>query len=453
MADAIETFARHVVETAWEELPAAAIRAAKIFILDSLGVGVSGGTGPWAAELVAIQGTWGAGDEARVWGRGTALTAPYAALCNGYQVHNAESDCVHEGAVVHPMAVMLPALLAYAERQGGIGGKNLILAVVLGADVGCGIGLGATTPLTFFRPATAGAFAATAGLAKLRGFDGDALVRAAGIAYSQLSGTMQAHREGSPVLAMQIGFNARGALMASDMAAGGLEGPRRVLEGPFGYYALFEGGSDLAPVLADLGNVWRIAEVAHKPFPCGRATHGIVDACLELMKTHEFAAADVAKVTARVPPLVVRLVARPAAADMPVNHARLSAAYVAARVLLGGAVGTEDFYPATFMDQETLDLAGRVHVLSDGNPDENAMTPVAVDIALGDGAMVTTTIDTVYGNPRKPMSPDAHLAKFRANWRAGPMPLDPGRGEELIRMVDEMERLDDVRRLVDLMCP
>ena len=35
-----------------------------------------------------------------------------------------------------------------------------------------------------------------------------------------------------------------------------------------------------APVLRDLGKVWRISEVAHKPFPCGRATHGVLDGVL-----------------------------------------------------------------------------------------------------------------------------------------------------------------------------
>ena len=37
---------------------------------------------------------------------------------------------------------------------------------------------------------------------------------------------MQAHLEGSPLLAMQIGFNARNAIVSCDMAAHGFTGPR-----------------------------------------------------------------------------------------------------------------------------------------------------------------------------------------------------------------------------------
>ena len=139
------------------------------------------------------------------------------------------------------------------------------------------------------------------------GFDTKTMVNAMGVVYSQMCGTMQVHAEAPILLGMQMGFNARNALIACDMAARGLAGPENVLEGRFGYYKLFEGDSDLTTVLADLGTVWRVAEVSHKPFPSGRATHGIVDAVMSLRNKHGFAAEDVEKVTARVPPLVHRL--------------------------------------------------------------------------------------------------------------------------------------------------
>ena len=118
------------------------------------------------------------------------------------------------------------------------------------------------------------------------GFDEEALINAFGAVLGQLSGTMQAHSEGSLLLALQIGFNARNAVVACDLAANGLVGPRHLLEGPFGYFPLFEGDYDLAPVLRELGKVWRVGEVALKPFPSGRATHGVLDGVLALMQEH-----------------------------------------------------------------------------------------------------------------------------------------------------------------------
>ena len=446
--DGIAEFAEHVARARYEDLPTAAVQAAKTWILDTLGVGFAGSAGPFVEELIACNRGWGEAAEARCWVRGAKLPAPAAAMVNAYQIHNSEFDCVHEKAVVHPMAVLLAATLAHAERAGGVSGRELILAVALGVDLAAGLGVAAKSGLRFFRPATAGAFAATGAIGKLMDFDAERLVNAFGATYAQLCGNMQAHTEGSMLLGMQIGFNARNAVVACDMAARGLIGPRNLLEGPFGYFRLIEQDYDLEPVLAQLGRSWLITEVAHKPFPSGRATHGVVDGCMELKRANGFAADDVDKVTALVPPLVHQLVGRPAQDEMAPNYARLCAAFVAATALRKDFVGVEDFAPAALRDKETIALAKRFEVKIDGNPDRNALTPVTIEVALKDGARRATTLEVIYGNPAKPMTREAHLDKFRRNCAAGARPL--ATGEALIAAVDGLEQVADVRRLVDL---
>ena len=451
--DAIFPIAEHIVATRFEDLPEAVVRAARIYILDTLGVGIAGSGGPWVEELIETQASSGTGDDARVWGHGAALPAPAAALCNGYQIHNAEFDCVHETAVIHPMTVLMAATMAYAERAGGVRGKDLILAAALGVDVACHLGVATTSGLRFFRPATAGALAAAAGMAKVRGFDRDTLINAMSIAYAQVSGTMQAHTEGSIVLGMQIGFNARNAVVACDMAARGLDGPKNIIEGPFGYLNLIEAAHDISAVLPELGKTWRLAEVSHKPFPSGRATHGVVDAVMELRAEHGFEASDVEHVEARVPPLTHHLVGRPVADDMIPNYARLCARYVAARILIKGGIGVEDFAEPILRDPESLALARRFDVAIDDNPDPNALHPVEVDMRLKDGRTLSRRIEVVYGNPAKPMTREAHLDKFRGNWTSSLRPLDPASGETLIARIDALEDESDVGSFVDLMVP
>ena len=449
--DAIAAFTEHVVGTGYADLPDAAVAATKSFILDSFGVGVAGSGGPWVRELIDASGAWGAAEAARVWVHGTALPAPAAAMCNGYQIHNSEYDCVHEAAVVHPMAVLLAAAIAHAEQARGVSGRALLTALALGVDVAAGLGIAAKAPLRFFRPATAGAFAATAALGKLRGFDAGTLIDAFGITYGQLCGTMQAHAEGSPLLAVQIGFNARNAVVACDLAARGVAGPQNLLEGPFGYFRLFEGDGDLRPVLDSLGKVWRVTEVAHKPFPCGRATHGVLDGVLKLMSEHGFDAGEVARIDCRVPPLTHGLVARPARPGMSSSYARLSAPYVLACALLGGGVGLDDFAPEALADEARLELARRIHVEADANPDPNALAPVVVAVRLRDRRTHEIAVREVYGSPAKPMGREAHLAKFRANWISGARPLPEAAGERLIKLVDDLETVPDVAALIDLM--
>src|SRR5262245_38173889 len=145
--DAIAAVADHVVRTRFQDVPGSAVEAAKTFIFDTLGVGIGGSSAAFARELAGAQETWGHGGEARVWGNGKRLPAPAAAMCNAYQVHNAEFDCVHEEAVVHAMTAVLPVAIAGAERRRGVSGKDLITAVTLGVDVAAALGVAATTGL------------------------------------------------------------------------------------------------------------------------------------------------------------------------------------------------------------------------------------------------------------------------------------------------------------------
>ena len=342
--DAIATLSDHVLRTRWEDLSAPAVRAARTFVLDSLGVGVAGSAGPWADQLVQVQGGWGAAADARNWGRETRCCRRRRRPC------------------ATPTRCTTPSSTAYTRRRWCIRWRCCFRPRwrrPSGRAASPGAGwcwpwssvstspAGSASPsrsgLRFFRPGTAGAFAATAAVGRLMRFDADTLVNAMGITLAQLCGTMQAHLEGSPVLALQVGFNARNAVMACDMAARGLVAPHEVLEGRFGYFKLFEGEHDRRALLDALGQTWRITEVAHKPYPSGRATHGIVDAVLQLKAAHGFAAAEVVAVACRVPPLVTHLVGRPVRDGMAPNYARLCAAFVAAGALLRDAVHVEEF--------------------------------------------------------------------------------------------------------------
>jgi aconitate decarboxylase len=177
-------FARHALTTRFVDLPPAAVRAAKTFLLDTLGVGICGSSELSAAALLQAATGWGAGAEAVIWGRRERLPAPAAALVNGFQVHCQEYDCVHEAAVLHPMATLLPAALAWAERAGGVTGRAFLTALAVGVDVAIGLGLAARAGLRFFRPATAGGFGATAAIARLAGLDEAGLAGAFGLQYA-----------------------------------------------------------------------------------------------------------------------------------------------------------------------------------------------------------------------------------------------------------------------------
>lgn len=450
--DPVHALAEHVTRLRAHDVPEAARVAARTFILDTLGVGVAGSCGPKTAELADVLSSAGGGN-ARVWGTGRRMPAAGAAAVNGTQAHNSEFDCVHEAAVVHAMSVVLPVALAGAERHGTVSGEALLTAVVAGVDIAAALGLACKSGLRFFRPATAGAFGGVAALAKILGLDQIQTRHAFAIVYGQLGGTMQAHTEGSMLLPMQLGFNARNAVVACDLARAGVEGPENILDGAYGYFKLIEDGGDMQRVARTLGQVWRVTELAHKPYPSGRATHGIIDACLALRDRHRPVPDAISSVVATVPPLVRQLVGRPYRRDMTVNYARLSGAYLAARALAFGPVDSDAFTDGACLAEPVASLAQRVRIDVRDDGDPNALTPVTVEITLRDGTRWSEHIATVYGNPARPMSREAHLAKFRRNMQSARSPIDAGKAEQLIEAVDRLEALADVASLVDLVVP
>lgn len=432
----------------------AARMAARTFLLDTLAVGIAGTRVPDRAALIAaVAGGCDGGEGTRLLGDGRRLPAAAAALVNAWQIHNQEFDCVHEGAVVHPMAVVGGVLLAVAEREALRGrvvpGAAFADAMIVAVDVAATVGLCAREPMRFFRPAMAGALGALAGAARLAGLDADALRRAYGLLLAQLSGTMQAHVEGTPGLPLQIGFNARAAVTALDLAAGGVDAPRDALDGPFGYFALYEGRFDPTP-FASLGEVARIAEVSHKPFPTGRAAHGALDGLARLDTEAPIDADALDAVVLLAPPLVRRLVDRPASAGMRPSWARLCLPWLVATWLEKRRIDVTDVEPSALANAARLARAAAVRVEPNDVEDPNALVPQRLELRFRDGSVRSIDLDAVLGSPARPLSRAAQLAKFEACLDAAPARFGRSRRKALVAAIDALDTLPDATTLVDL---
>jgi 2-methylcitrate dehydratase PrpD len=415
LPNAAEILVDHVLSLCWADLPVRTRTMAATFLHDSLCVGVAGARAAHADDVLKAARLWGepgADGGGRVLGRpGLRLPAPNAAFVNAFQIHSQEFDCVHEPAVVHPLATVASALLAEADRSGPYDGERLLTALVAGVDIAAGLGVAVTTPLKFFRPATAGIFGCVAAIASLRALSRDVTLNAFGYALAYASGTMQAHVEGKPTLPLQIAGAARSALQAIDLAMAGLPGPIGSIDGPFGYLSLFETGYDIDRLLDGLKGRHRIEEVSWKPFPTGRAAHGAIVATQMLMREHGVNAINLKKLTYRAPPLIARLVGRPAKTEMAPAYARLCFAYLGGVVLSRGTVGLADFGPERLNDPDIADIARRIVVEDDGNPDPAAFVPARAIATLVDGSKVSVDVTAQFGAPSWPLSQMEHLEK------------------------------------------
>jgi aconitate decarboxylase len=454
-----ERFATHALNTTFEDLTADAVTQAKVFILDTFGVGIAGSSAYGADEVCQIGESNGSSEEAAVWGRNKRLPIGMATLVNGYQIHCQEYDCVHEGAVLHPLATTLPAVMAYAEKMGGISGKDLITAVAIGVNVSAGLGIASKSAMSFFRPATAGGFGATAAVGRLMGLSHECLVQAFGLQYAQTSGTLQPHVEGSTALPLQVGLNARAAVQSCELAQAGFPGPRDVFEGKYGYFRLFEGPTpwDLSATFECLaGKRWLVSELSHKPWPAGRATHAGIEG-LQILRTRSdgttYDPEAVKRVTITGPPVTARLCSRPDMPDPSPNYARLCMSYVGAKVLLNGLVDLAHYRVHELIDGATHELAKRIHMISDGQADPNALVPVRVVLETTDGESKSWDCTQMLASPSRRLTRDQHLAKFRRCWDFSAETLPEAARERLIAMIDGLEDVLDVRMLSRMMVP
>lgn len=437
---------RHALHAA---VPETARRAAAIFLEDSIMVGLAGSATPERARLVAAAGHWSPAGPARLWGDGHPHSTATAALINAYQIHCQEFDCVHEPAVVHPMAVVGAALLAWAQARGPVRGRDLLDAICVAVDGATVLGMMARTPMRFFRPAMCGALGASLGLSRLAGLDETDARTALGLTYCQISGNMQSHVEGTPGLALQIGVNARAAVSSAELAMAGMNGPIDVLDGPFGYLELIEDNYDTAP-LEILGKTWQIDEVSHKPFPTGRAAHATLDGLGRLL-ADGLAAEDIARIELYAPPLIRRLIDRPALPDMSASYARLCLPWLVSVQLARGAVGLEDFDAAALRDSTRWARVGDLVIRPDDNSDPNALVPQHLAVTTRDGRVHDVGLPQVLGSPARPLDEPARTAKAKACWRfAG---VDDERGTRLLNEARKNSQSYDIEAIFSLLTP
>lgn len=372
-----------------------AVRADALRLLaDTLAVGAAG---------YGLPPIFGRSDEARsrLLNGSERQAVDAAAFANGYAIHSLEWDAVHEPAVVHAMSVVTAALLAMSDQLRGSDPDHFLTCLAVGVDIASGIGLAATGPMRFFRPATAGVIGASLALARFIRLAPKHYADVLGFAYSFAGGTMQAHVEASNALPLQIGAAARSAVNAVELVAHStLSNMQGSLEGPFGYSALIE-PLDLARYTPTLGQIWRISEVSIKPFPSGRASHGALGALQDLALPLD----DVDSIELFAPPLIQRLVGRPYRPDAPMSYNRLCLAFLAPLMLRDGLIDPRKHEPIS-------ELAERVTVTLDGNADANALSPQRLVVKLKDGSVIERHIPATLGSPDAPMSPEQYATKY-----------------------------------------
>src|SRR3954470_1985790 len=257
----------------YEDLPGEVVRMLKFFLMDTLGVIAGASNAVGIRELNARLAKWESGGSATGLIGKRKYSPPSAALANGAAAHALDFDDQHDPARVHTNCVVLPTLLATAEDIGNVNGKDFLLAYAIATEMHARFGLACYNSLgKGWHPTMVfGTPSASLGAASLLKLDAEGMRNALGMAFHQTSGSAQSMRDGVVSKRLGAGFAARSAVMGAFLAADGLTGTRRPLEGNAGLFALYERGEvDIDLVTEKLGTRWRITDYSFKPYPCCR---------------------------------------------------------------------------------------------------------------------------------------------------------------------------------------
>jgi 2-methylcitrate dehydratase PrpD len=370
--------------------------------------------------------------QAMILGRSERVDVASAALLNGITSHTFDFDDTHLRTIIHPAGPVASAALALAERHRATG-RELVDAIVLGADVECRIG-NAIYPDHYDRgwhiTGSTGMLGAAAACARILKLDAGRTAMALGIAASQPTGVRE--QFGSMTKAFHIGGAARAGLTSALLARHGYTASMRALEAPRGLLQTYSSKCDWNEISDELGKRFEISFNTYKPFACGIVIHPSIDGCRQLSDAHQLRPDDIERIDLRVHPLVLELTGK--RAPKTGLEAKFSVYHACAAAILFGQAGEAEFSDAVACRPDVIALRDRIHAKVDAAIDESAAD---VTIRCNDGRSLHLKVEHAIGSLQRPLS-DADLErKFHGL-------VDPVLGaDRAARLVDVCRTLAD----------
>ncbi|MDA1215282.1 MAG: MmgE/PrpD family protein [Chloroflexi bacterium] len=441
--DSTKTLATFAVETPINRIPGWTLHEAKRCFINYLAVSLYATFSTPASILAEWLQEEGGTPQATVIGRGLRTSLRNTSLLNGYLAHLEDYDDTHFPTVIHPSAVVWPAVFAIAESR-KLSGADALVAFVLGVEACCRVSL-SVHPWHYDQgwhiTSTAGVFGSVVGAGRLFGLSVPQMTHALGIAGTQALGLRGSF--GTMAKAYHPGRAASAGLESAVLAAKGFTGAETILEGRRGFWEVMSSaGHDESAISDALGERWELKNNGLKPYSCGVVSHPLQDAVISLRNAHNIQPGQVQAIHARTHPLVLELINRPEAKTG--LEGKFSFQHSVAAALVDGAG-----YPSQYTDERVADptivgVRSKVTATSDTSlgEDETYLT-----ITLTDGRTLEQHVAHATGSPSNPMTDEALETKFRT-LAAAVLPED--QAERLLQAawaMDTAPNLDELAKL------
>ncbi|MBB3458778.1 2-methylcitrate dehydratase PrpD [Rhizobium sp. BK313] len=365
-------------------------------------------------------------------GHARGFDAAAAALINGTATHGEDFDDTLEGAPIRVGAMVLPAVLAAAQRYRRSGADTL-KGIIAGLEMVCRFNTvvpGAIHKAGFHPVGIIGALGATAGAGVALGLNAKQLTDAFGVAGSMASGIGEFLTEGAWTKRLHPGWAAQSGYRAALLGRSGFLGPRTVFEGPRNIFKVFShGASPSYDHLAEgFGDRWLMETIAFKPYACGTMIHPFIDCMLRLRQTGLKAEDIVAIESETGEGLVDRLWEPLAAKHRPPSGyaAKFSMPFCMAVAFFDGDAGLGQFTDEKAADPEVLQLAGKIRYVIDPANEYPKNYTGHIRVTLSDGSVREFRQPHFRGGVREPLSRAQLISKFEGNIAFGGLSADYG---------------------------
>lgn len=452
--------AEFVANTNYEDIPAYVIENQKKSVMDAVGITLGASTlGDGCREMIRIAETLAANgtEEATVIGFGRKLPAIWAAFANASMAHGLDFGDTHDRSTIHANSSSFPAALAVAEQMGNVSGKELLTALVLGAEVGIRIALAAEVndvSYGFYPPTIYSSYGATAAVAKLMGLNPDQIVSAFSFNLCQSTCSSELMNNKTTVVrSIREAFTARNAIVSCYMAKENLAGFAEPLEGKLGFYhALIRDQYTPEKVVDGLGTKWEAAELTYKVWPCCFGNHSPITATLQLIKEHNLKPEDILHINVEIGNTNLILVEPLEEKRNPENaiNGKFSIPFNIASVLVKGNVTIDSYSDELLHDPEIRALTAKIDYTCNDTWQRGKETWATVTMDTSKGHF-ETFVDSPFGTPSNPMEESAFEAKFDSCASKAVCPKTPAELAALKQAIRSLETLENVSAFASLL--
>ncbi|MDP1538008.1 MAG: MmgE/PrpD family protein [Burkholderiales bacterium] len=421
----------------FEDLPSVVVQHCKRCMIDTVGVALGGYQEEPCRIARDLAARADVSSGARIIGSARRTLPELAAFANGVMIRYLDSNDCFPGRGGHPSDA-IPAVLAMADVHCA-DGRAIITAMTLAYEIHYNLW---KTGRVFdngidhvFYTTLAGAV----GAAKVMGLGRKGMEEAISLAVApNIALAATRYGELSMWKGLAGGNAVRNGVFAAELAASGVSGPEKPLEGEHGLEKLIS-GLELLPFPGQ-GGSYGIERITLKSYPVAAPSLAPVTVAIPLSRQVAFR--DIEKVTVFTYWAAWEINGREPEKWRPTTReaADHSLPYIVAAILIDGGFSEEMFSEERLADQRIRTLIDKVEVKEDPELTRRfpECMPCRIEIRMRNGEVREGSTDYPRGHDRNPMSDDEISGKFREFARHA---LVPARLDQALDVLWQLDQL------------